>query len=175
MRTLQGLCIKTALPITRKLLKVAARICRIGSLLFLLLGPKNYQWCPYGIKRIGWVGITIVPNNELRASHIFYKYADHQLQNSRQFLCYVMSDIELPKRTAKDLVHRTVKAGMSAIPFVGGPAAEFLSYLGRSLLRFESLYPNTFHRFIFLWILVVQTLCIINPELRSSVGFEPWR
>jgi hypothetical protein len=25
------------------------------------------------------VGITIVPNNELRALHIFYKYADHQL------------------------------------------------------------------------------------------------
>jgi hypothetical protein len=43
-----------------------------------------------------------------------------------------MSDIELPKRTAKDLVHRTVKAGMSAIPFVGGPAAEFFDYFIRS-------------------------------------------
>jgi hypothetical protein len=70
---------KTALPITGELLKAAARVCRVGSLLFLLLGPQNYQWCPVGVKRIGWIAITIVPNNELRALHIFYKYADNQL------------------------------------------------------------------------------------------------
>jgi hypothetical protein len=39
-----------------------------------------------------------------------------------------MSDIELPKRTAEDPVHRTAKAGLSAIPLAGGPAAEFFDY-----------------------------------------------
>jgi hypothetical protein len=66
----------TNLPVTSKLIKAGARVCKVGSLLFLLLGPQNYQWCPYGIKRIGWVAITIVPNNELRALHILYKYAN---------------------------------------------------------------------------------------------------
>lgn len=32
--------------------------------------------CPVGVKRIGGVAMTIVPNNELRVLHIFYKYAD---------------------------------------------------------------------------------------------------
>ena len=36
---------------------------------------ENYQMCPTGIKRIGWIVSTIVPNNEVRALHIFYKYA----------------------------------------------------------------------------------------------------
>jgi hypothetical protein len=63
----------TELPNTRKLLKAGARVCKPGSLLFLLLGPQNYQWCPPGVKRIGWICCTIVPNNELRALHIFYK------------------------------------------------------------------------------------------------------
>jgi hypothetical protein len=66
----------TNFPITGELLKAGARVCKVGSLLFLLLGPQNYQWCPNGVKRIGWVAITIVPNNELRALHIFYKYSD---------------------------------------------------------------------------------------------------
>ncbi|HEY9387537.1 MAG TPA: hypothetical protein VIP70_10895 [Nitrososphaeraceae archaeon] len=66
----------TKLPITGEILKAGARGCKVGSLLFLLLGPQNYQWCPPGVKRIGWVAITIIPNNELRALHIFYKYAD---------------------------------------------------------------------------------------------------
>ena len=66
----------TNLPITGELLKSGARVCKNGSLLFLLLGPQNYQWCPPGVKRIGWIAITIVPNNELRALHIFYKYKD---------------------------------------------------------------------------------------------------
>jgi hypothetical protein len=63
----------TKLPITGELLKAGARVCKVGSLLFLLLGPQNYQWCPPGVKRIGWVAMTIVPNNELRALHVFYK------------------------------------------------------------------------------------------------------
>jgi hypothetical protein len=66
----------TNLPVTGELLKAGARVCKVGSLLFLLLGPKNHQWCPYGIKRIGWIAITVVPNNEVRALNIFYKYAD---------------------------------------------------------------------------------------------------
>lgn len=32
-----------------------------------------YQWTPIGVKRIGWIAITIVPNNELRALHMFIK------------------------------------------------------------------------------------------------------
>ena len=64
----------TKLPNTAKLLTAGARVCKPNSLMFLLLGPQNYQYCPKGIKRIGWIAITIVPNNELRALHIFYKY-----------------------------------------------------------------------------------------------------
>jgi hypothetical protein len=66
----------TPLPDTIKLLKAGARVCKVGSLMFLLLGPQNYQWHPAGVKRIGYVNITIVPNNENRALNIFYKYAD---------------------------------------------------------------------------------------------------
>ena len=43
--------------------------------MFLLLGPQNYQICPPGVKRIGWIAITVVPNNELRALHIFLNYS----------------------------------------------------------------------------------------------------
>jgi hypothetical protein len=66
----------TNLPNTIKLLKAGARVCKVGSLMFLLLGPQNYQWHPAGVKRIGYVNITVVPNNENRALNIFYKYAD---------------------------------------------------------------------------------------------------
>lgn len=65
----------TDLPNTIKLLKAGARVCKIGSLMFLL-GQQNYQWHPGGIKRIGYVNITIVPNNESRALNIYYKNAD---------------------------------------------------------------------------------------------------
>jgi hypothetical protein len=63
----------TELPVTSKLLQAGARICKSKSLLFLLLGPQNYQWAPEGVRRIGWIAITIVPNNELRTLHIYYK------------------------------------------------------------------------------------------------------
>ena len=43
----------TDLPNTTKLLNAGARVCRPGSLMFILLGPKNYQICPNGVKRIG--------------------------------------------------------------------------------------------------------------------------
>jgi hypothetical protein len=63
----------TSLPAPIKLLKVEARVCKVGSLMFLLLGPKYYQMCPKGVKRIGWIAITIVPNNEVRCLNIFKK------------------------------------------------------------------------------------------------------
>jgi hypothetical protein len=31
-----------------ELLKAGARVCKPGSLMFLLLGPRNYQICPIG-------------------------------------------------------------------------------------------------------------------------------
>ena len=65
----------TDLPATIKLLNAGARVCKVGSLMFLLLGPKNYQMCPQGVKRIGWIGLTVVPNNEVRSLNIYYKYA----------------------------------------------------------------------------------------------------
>jgi hypothetical protein len=44
--------------------------------MFLLLGSQNYQWHPKGVKRIGCIVLTVVPNNEFRALNIYYKYAD---------------------------------------------------------------------------------------------------
>ena len=61
-------------PDTMKLLKAGARVCKPGSLMFLLLGPKNHQSCPKGVKRIGLILITVVPNNEIRALNIYRKY-----------------------------------------------------------------------------------------------------
>lgn len=61
------------LPNIGRLLQAGARVVRPGSLMFLLLGPQNYQWTPPGVVRIGWIAITIVPNNELRALHIYLK------------------------------------------------------------------------------------------------------
>ena len=66
----------TDLPNSYKLLEAGARVCKPGALLFLLLGPQNYQRHPPTIRRIGWVAITVIPNNELRALHIFYKLPD---------------------------------------------------------------------------------------------------
>jgi hypothetical protein len=66
----------TDLPAPLKLVKAGARVCKVGSLMFLLLGPKNYQMCPQGIKRIGWIALTVIPNNEVRSLHVYYKYAE---------------------------------------------------------------------------------------------------
>jgi len=68
------------LPNTAELLQAGSRVCKKGSLLFLLLGPQNYQYCPPNLVRIGWIAITIVPNNELRALHIYLKVSDSNLQ-----------------------------------------------------------------------------------------------
>jgi hypothetical protein len=69
----------TSLPRPIELLKAGARVCKVGSLMFLLLGPQNYQWCPPGVKRIGLVYASIIPNNETRCLNIYYKYADNKV------------------------------------------------------------------------------------------------
>ena len=66
----------TELPSPLKLLKAGARVCKVGSLMFLLLGSQNYQICPAGIRRIGWIPISVVPNNEVRCLNIYLKYED---------------------------------------------------------------------------------------------------
>jgi hypothetical protein len=67
----------TELPNTAKLLQEGARICKPGSLLFLLLS-HNYQHCPEGVKRIGRISISVIPNNEERVLNIFLKLPDTQ-------------------------------------------------------------------------------------------------
>jgi hypothetical protein len=62
----------TAMPSYIKLLKAGARVIEPGSLMFLLC-TTNYQHHPEGVKRIGLILITIVPNNEIRALNIYLK------------------------------------------------------------------------------------------------------
>lgn len=64
----------TDLPNPSKLLKAGARVCKPGSLMFLLLGPQNYQIHPKGVKRIGYIDISVIPNNEIRCLNIYLKY-----------------------------------------------------------------------------------------------------
>jgi hypothetical protein len=64
----------TELPKTAKLLQAADRVCKSGALMFLLLGPTNYQSCPPGLVRIGSIVISVIPNNEWRTLHIFLKF-----------------------------------------------------------------------------------------------------
>lgn len=66
----------TNLPKSIRLLEAGARVCKKHSLLFLLLGPVNYQWHPKGTRRIAYIDMTVVPNNEVRCLNVFYKYAD---------------------------------------------------------------------------------------------------
>jgi hypothetical protein len=87
----------TNLPSPIKLLRAGARVCKVGSLMFLLLGPLNYQWHPKGVKRIGCIAVTVVPNNELRTLNIYYKYADV----SRSLECN-QSDITSTKGLLKE-------------------------------------------------------------------------
>jgi hypothetical protein len=63
----------TELPKTAELLKTGARVCKEGALMFLLLGPTNYQACPDRIIRIGSIVISVIPNNEWRTLNIFLK------------------------------------------------------------------------------------------------------
>lgn len=76
----------TGLPSTAKLLASGARVCKEGALMFLLLGPTNYQACPAGVIRIGSIVISVIPNNEWRTLNIFLKTGESdpdQLLKSR--------------------------------------------------------------------------------------------
>ena len=65
----------TELPSPIRLLEAGARVCKPGSLMFLLLG-NSYQPCPKGVKRIGCIAISVIPNNEVRFLNIFLKCED---------------------------------------------------------------------------------------------------
>ena len=65
----------TELPSPIRLLEAGARVCKPGSLMFLLIG-KPYQPCPNGVKRIGCIDISVIPNNEVRFLNIYLKYED---------------------------------------------------------------------------------------------------
>ena len=69
----------TTLPSWSKLLTEGARVTKPGGLLFLLLGGEkldNIQWHPKGTTRIGWFALSIIPNQEARVIHIYYKNDD---------------------------------------------------------------------------------------------------
>jgi hypothetical protein len=74
----------TELPNTAKLLQAGARVCKEGALMFLLLGPTNYQSCPAGVVRIGSVAISVIPNNEWRTLNIFLKIGSSELFKIRR-------------------------------------------------------------------------------------------
>ena len=68
------------------LLQAGARVCKEGALMFLLLGPINYQSCPGGVVRVGSIVISVIPNNEWRTLNIFLKIGNNdpdQLLKSR--------------------------------------------------------------------------------------------
>jgi hypothetical protein len=65
----------TELPEPKRLLKAGARVCKPGSLMFLLLANRC-QPCPRGIKRIWCISISVMPNNEIRVLNIYFKYED---------------------------------------------------------------------------------------------------
>jgi hypothetical protein len=66
----------TQLPSWSKLLTEGARVTKPGGLLFFLLGDVNLQWHPEGTTRIGWIVLSIIPNQEARAIHIYLKNAE---------------------------------------------------------------------------------------------------
>jgi len=67
----------TLFPSWSKLLAEGTRVTKPGGLLFLLLGDVNMQWHPEGLIRIGWITLSIVPNQESRTIHIYLKRGDH--------------------------------------------------------------------------------------------------
>jgi hypothetical protein len=72
----------TAFPSWSKLLTEGARVTKPGGLLFLLLGNVNMQWHPEELIKIGWITLTIVPNQESRAIHIYLKKTTSTTGNS---------------------------------------------------------------------------------------------
>ena len=69
----------TTLPSWCKLLTEGTRVTKPGGLMFLLLGGEkmdNMQWHPKGTTRVGWCILSIIPNQEARAIHIYLKNDD---------------------------------------------------------------------------------------------------
>lgn len=66
------------LPDFYKLLEVPGRFLEVGGLYFLLLGMHNYQINVerLGLRRIGLIALAVVPNYEMRACNVFYKFAE---------------------------------------------------------------------------------------------------
>jgi hypothetical protein len=62
----------TNVPSLSQLLAEGARVVKPGSLMFLLCS-QNRQSCPPNIKRIGFIYISVVPNNETRILNIYVK------------------------------------------------------------------------------------------------------
>jgi hypothetical protein len=83
---------QTDLPNIGKMLKAACRVVKAGSLVILLLGNVNRQAAPIGLKRIGWIPISCIPSNEIRAIHLYYKLP------LRDNAC----DVILDKKSASD-------------------------------------------------------------------------
>jgi hypothetical protein len=68
------------LPSLSRLLEAGARVIKPGSLIFLLCS-KNVQSGTIGkgnIKRIGFINISVVPNNETRILNIYVKLPENQ-------------------------------------------------------------------------------------------------
>jgi hypothetical protein len=68
----------TELPSPIRMLEAGARVCKPGSLMFLLL-ENSYQHHPEGVKRIGCIAISVIPNNEVRFLNIYLKYEDSKV------------------------------------------------------------------------------------------------
>lgn len=66
----------TGLPKWTKLLAEGARVVKPGGLLFLLMGNKNLQSHPKELIKIGWIVLSIIPNQESRAIHCYLKKPD---------------------------------------------------------------------------------------------------
>jgi hypothetical protein len=70
----------TKLPSLHKLLEAGARVIKPGSLMFLLCS-QNVQSGTIGkgnIKRIGFINISVVPNNETRILNIYAKLQEEK-------------------------------------------------------------------------------------------------
>ncbi|PWU79081.1 MAG: hypothetical protein DLM72_19250 [Candidatus Nitrosopolaris wilkensis] len=64
----------TDLPASIMLLRAGSRVNKSGSLMFLLLGPQNYQICTNDTRRVGLSILSIKPSNKCRCLNIYYKY-----------------------------------------------------------------------------------------------------
>lgn len=64
------------LPDFMQLLYAGLRVIKPNSLMFMLIGPQNYQASPLKAKggiRVGLIYISVIPNNETRALNIYMK------------------------------------------------------------------------------------------------------